>query len=103
MNITYYTNNNYINTIYCLPILPTLPHKPKNIKTMNEDLKKFTTWFCSRFSVQQTDLAIVAVSLAGHLHTTEKVAKAIIMRQAHRQGKAFILTGEKGELLTIIK
>ena len=104
MNITYYTNNNYINTIYCLPILPTLPHNPKTTKNMNEeDLKKFTTWFCSRFSVQQTDLAIVALSLAGHLHTTEKAAKAIIKRQAHRKGKALILTGEKGESLTINK
>ena len=70
---------------------------------MNEDLKKFTTWFCSRFSVQQTDLAIVAVSLAGHLHTTEKVAVGIIKRQATRKGKALILTGEKGESLTINK
>ena len=58
MNITYYTNNNYINTIYCLPILPTLPHNPKTTKNMNEeDLKKFTTWFCSRFDTMQTDMA----------------------------------------------
>lgn len=70
---------------------------------MNEDLKIFTTWFCSRFSVQQTDLAIMAVSLAGHLHTTEKAAKAIIQRQAHRKGKALILEGEKGEVLTLNK
>ena len=104
MNITYYTNNNYINTIYCLPILPTLPHNPKNIKTMNEeDLKKFTTWFCSRFDTMQTDMAMVAVSLAGHPHTTEKVAVAIIKRYADRKGKALILTGEKGEVLTLNK
>ena len=32
MNITYYTNNNYINTIYCLPILPTLPHGEVNYR-----------------------------------------------------------------------
>lgn len=68
-----------------------------------EDLQKFTTWFCSRFSVQQTDLAIVAVSLAGHLHTTEKAAVAIIKRYADRKGKALLLTGAKGELLTITK
>ena len=70
---------------------------------MNEDLQKFTTWFCSRFATMQTDLAIVAVSLAGHLHTTEKAAVAIIKRQAHRKGKALILEGEKGEVLTISK
>lgn len=104
MNITYYTNNSYINTIYCLPILPTLPHNPKNIKTMNEeDLQKFITWFCSRFSVQQSDMAMVAVSLAGHLHTTEKAAVAIIKRYADRKGKALILEGEKGEVLTVNK
>ena len=68
---------------------------------MNEDLKKFITWFCQRFCVQQTYMAMVAVSLAGHLHTTEKAAVAIIKRQATRQGKAFLLTGEKGEVLTI--
>ena len=70
---------------------------------MNEDLQKFTTWFCSRFATMQTDMAMVAVSLAGHLHTTEKATVGIIKRQATRKGKAFILTGEKGELLTIIK
>lgn len=68
-----------------------------------EDLQKFTTWFCSRFSVQQTDLAIVAVCLAGHLHTTEKAAVAIIKGHATRKGKAFILEGEKGEVLTVNK
>ncbi len=70
---------------------------------MNEDLQKFTTWFCSRFDTMQTDLAIVAVSLAGHLHTTEKAAVAIIKRQAHRKGKALILEGEKCEVLTLNK
>lgn len=70
---------------------------------MNEDLKKFITWFCSRFNTMQTDLAIVAVSLAGHLHTTEKAAVAIIKGHATRKGKALILEGEKGEVLTISK
>lgn len=68
-----------------------------------EDLKKFTTWFCSRFNTMQTDLAMVAVSLAGHLHTTEKAAVVIIKGHATRKGKAFILTGENGEVLTITK
>ena len=68
-----------------------------------EDLKKFISWFCSRFNVQQTDMAIVAVSLAGHLHTTEKSASAIIKRYADRKGKALLLTGAQGELLTITK
>ncbi len=70
---------------------------------MNEDLQKFTTWFCSRFDTMQTEMAMVSVSLAGHLHTTEKAAVGIIKRYATRKGKALLLPGEKGELLTITK
>lgn len=70
---------------------------------MNEDLKKFITWFCSRFNTMQTEMAMVSVSLAGHLHTTEKAAVGIIKRYATRKGKALLLPGEKGELLTITK
>ena len=72
-------------------------------KMEEQEFKEFVSFFCDRFGADTVSVTMMSISLAGHLHTTEKYAKTFIKKYAKKKGKDLIVEGEDGKTRRLIK